>query len=236
MARDFFPRRNVDALRFSANFLAKVVLRPAHFGLKPAQVAQYAVLQQAFAAQQQLASDPSTSTQSRRTARNEAREVLEDKTRTLVNLVRAHPGIDAQSLKDLGLEQHHRGRGPRTPRPSEAPLVHVDKVIATTVHLRLMDAVSGKRRKPRGVDVATVFGYVGEHPPDKLGDWLFMAKTTRTLTQVTFQNAGPIGSKLWIAVRWENTRCQPGPVCAPVMTRVQDGVVMPANAILRRAA
>ena len=225
MPRDFFPRRNAEAVLWSANFVSKVVLRPLDFGVTPELAAECAVLQQAFAMWHQLASDPSTAAPAARTARGSARAALEVKLRGLVNLVRAHPGITAQMLAELGLEQHHRGRGPRTLRPAEAPLVRVDKVVATTVHLRLMERATAKRRKPGGVGGAMIFGFVGEWPPADLREWQFIARTTRTLCKVTFRGAGPVGSKLWIVARWENTRCEPGPVCQPVMTRVQDGIL-----------
>jgi hypothetical protein len=131
---------------------------------------------------------------------------------------------DAQRL-DLGLNV--RATPAPIPAPSQAPNLDVAGRLGTTVTIKLHDgSTSGRRRKPAGVQGASVFSFVGTGgatPPAELADWKFEGNTTRTKIDVQFDAALAPGTLVWLCAFWFNPRGQAGPGCTPVSAILAGG-------------
>jgi len=237
MPADYYPKREREIVTFTENFSAGIAASPRSFGLSPAQAAEYAAVQHVFADLQQKSTQGSTNTSSVVAAKKNARRALEQLTRELVRIARMHPGVTAAQRRTLGLPVRDPGR-PRGSRNVNGevqmnrigpPRVHVNVLNGRTLRIELRDRFSLARCKPRGVEGATVFSYVGEHPPaaGDMDKWRFERNTTKLVTTVRPGNRDamlPPGTKVWVMACWMNRRSQRGPASEPVSTHTQYGV------------
>ncbi len=91
MPCDFFPRRDADAVAFTANFANQINLDPQRFHVTAERAAEYAQLQLAFAQAFTTASNPSTATRPATQAKRAARQAVEEATRQIGRIIRARP-------------------------------------------------------------------------------------------------------------------------------------------------
>ena len=214
MARDFFPRRDAEAVRFTANFSEHINADPARYHLTAERAAEYATLQAAFAEAYQLTQCASTNSMTATITKRAARKPLEAETRRLVGMIKVNPEI-ATNLK-IAAGVKLRRRPTRIGRPQRAPTMFVRSIVGRTVAVEFRDAESGKRKKPAGVSDLTVFSALGDTPPRTPDEWKFTKNSTVTRTTVTFPATLPPGARVWLCAYWSNRRCEHGPSSAPV--------------------
>jgi hypothetical protein len=234
MPRDFYPRREADIVRFTANFSAKINADAPLYGLTEPAAAEYAVVQQAFAQAYAVAQCPSTDSSSATAAKEAERVALERATRPLVRLIKANPNVTDEMRVNLGLPRQTQRRR-HVPAPDAAPLLRVVKSVAGAISVRLGDATSMRRGKPRDVCRAVVLGYIGENPPADPRQWSLAAIPSRATAQLHFNPNLPPGTKVWLTACWTNARQERGPLCEPVVTHLTYGVAV-QGAQLRQAA
>src|SRR3982751_470101 len=87
MPRDFFPRREADIVRFTANFSERINAAPGDYSIPPARAAAYAATQQAFADAYFVVQNPGTNSSAAVVLKDDARVELEAATRSLVKCV-----------------------------------------------------------------------------------------------------------------------------------------------------
>jgi hypothetical protein len=229
MPRDFYPRRETDVLSWTNNFREQIgAAPPGSLGLTDEQVRHYSDTQTAFAAAYQAANDPSTRTPVAVQAKNTLLRALEKETRQLAAIIRAFPGAtrDMKSVLRLVVRSKRRRH---VPAPAVAPRLYVNSVKGRTVNLRLWDARSSRKGRPRDVWGAMVFAAVGElppPPPDQKGNgagWRYVGSVTRTKLSATFSADVPPGTKVWFIAAWFNWRDERGPMCMPVYTHIGYG-------------
>lgn len=225
MPRDFFPRREADILGFTGNFKDKIVASASSFGLTPLQAAQYSATQAQFAAAYRAIIMPGTRTSPAVQAKNTALKALEAETRMLAKLIRAFPDVTGTMRSELGLSVK-AARRKRVAPPHTAPYLIIDSVRGRSVRLHLIDAVSNRTRRPRDVIGATLLCYVGTEPAANPLQWSLVRNTSRARLTVRLNADVPLGSGLWLAAYWFNTRKQPGPPSTPVFVPLSHG--MPA--------
>jgi len=224
MPRDFFPRRDADALSFTGNFSRRIVADPGMYHLTDAQAANYAALQEAFAQAYQVAVSPGSNSIFSTQLKKSARRALEAETRRLGHYIRAWREITLSQMIELGLKV--RSQPTRINPPESAPWLYVRSVDGRTVHVELFDAGSGKRKMPKGVNGATIFSYIGGELPRKMGDWKLAGMTGNTKHEVMFPSTLPPGAKVWLCAFWMNPRQEHGPYCAAVSAHLGYGVAL----------
>jgi hypothetical protein len=234
MPRDFYPRREADIVRFTANFSAKINADAPLYGLTEPAAAEYAVLQQAFAQTYAVAQSPSTDTSSATAAKEADRVALERATRPLVRLIKANPNVTDEMRVNLGLSPQTQRRR-RVPAPDAAPSLLVVGSVGGAVRVRLSDLTSLRRGKPRDVNGAVIFGHAGDNPPADPREWNVKAITSRATAQLHFSPNLPPGTKVWLTACWTNARQERGPLCEPVFTHLTYGVAVQRTQ-LRQAA
>lgn len=222
MANTYLPSKDADLLAWSQNFVGQIATVPETYGLTVAQEAEFVSVQTAYAQAYAAANNASTRTKATIQVKNSAKAALVAKTRELVDICQAWPEMtnDKRALLQITI----RDNTPTpVPVPANPPQLDVVGVQGRTVNVRLRNSVNGERRKPEGVQGATVMSYVGEAIPSSLRDWTFEGNTTRVDVPVVFGETVPMGSKVWITAFWYNRRAESGPACSPVAAHVGFG-------------
>jgi hypothetical protein len=220
MPRDFFPRRESDVLAWTNNFREKIFVAPQTYGLTEEQARHYSDTQTAFAAAYRAAITPGTRTSPAVQAKNTLLRTLEDESRRLARIIRAHPATTNDMKAVLGLAIRSKRRK-RVPAPASAPQLFVESVVGTTVNMRLLNAEALGRARPRNTLGATVLYFVGDSPPTATSQWSFLLHTSSTRMRKSF--GLPAGTKVWFAAFWNGTRQRRGPTSRPVCTNICSG-------------
>jgi hypothetical protein len=229
MARDFYPRQERQILFFTKRFREQIEAQPDAYGLSFEQCAQYALTQQAFADAFWVVNDPTTATRPARIVKNKARVALEDATRFLARIIRAHPGVTTEMRISLGLSEADVGDGGAPlGAPKEEPVVVVRSNAGRQIEIELRDAV-GKIRKPAGVAGALLFVRRADEPSSNLSDWQFIEITTRARETLTFGLEFPAGARVWIMAQWFSPTGARGPESAPISAYLQGALVGPTS-------
>jgi hypothetical protein len=121
-------------------------------------------------------------------------------------------------LESMGLPV--RPDGTRTPAPvaDRPPLVEVSTPLIGSLRIDYYDDADRKRAKPRGQHGAEGCWVISDEPVESLGK----------LSQSTFDTKTPLflefdredrGKRVYLAMRWENTRGEKGPF-SPIVSAV----------------
>ena len=222
MAADWLPSSDVDLVSFARNFVSHAASDPGGVGLSESQIDALSVLAEAFAAAQDVASDPKTRTRGAIANRDDARKPLKESLRKLARIVNAYPGTtNAERLK---LKLTPRGVQPAARSAvREAPVLRVVSAFNRTVRLQLAQANSLNRAKPSHCGGATIFSYVGANPPPDMRAWTYEKQTTALRTQVEFPPTTPAGAQVHLCAFWYCHKAVAGPACTPVTTYLAGG-------------
>jgi hypothetical protein len=223
MPKSYLPGREAELLTWVNNLIAKVAVGPETYGLSNDQAGALANAVNDFATAYQTANDPATRSPANIEAKNNAKDAMLVVVRALVRICQASPAMTDDKRAALGITIPDTDPTP-VPVPDIAPQMDVVSVVGRTVHLRLRDAATGKRKKPAGVATATVLSYVGENIPATLREWTFEGNDTRLDTEVAFGSEFTPATKVWLTAFWSNRRGESGPACAPVSTHLGFGV------------
>lgn len=215
MRKDFFPDAEPEQLSWSGHFAARLVSDPEGCGVSVEQAAWFAELQADFAEAYRRANDPATRTRVAVLRKAEAGRSMERAARALNRVIQSSPNVTAVRKCELGLSTAPRGRGPRLPAPSDAPLVRMRDVTGQTLTLQLVDADSPYRSaKPYGVDAAVISLHVGPDAPADADQWRYAGQASRTTAVVDVPGPLPAGTVVWVTARWFNRRGM-GPMATP---------------------
>lgn len=238
MARDFLPRPQNELRIWSQSFSNQISDSPATYGLTAQQAADYAALNDAFAAAFATAANNSTRTPTSIVTKKDAMKALKAKARELARIIRANPDVTAAQRRSLGLSIHEAdAASPRIGPPAQPPLIGVKSVRGRSVTIRLRDLNSNSTRRPEGVHGATIFCHVGDKPPGTIAQWQFAGQTTRTTCRIDFDPTIEPGARVWITAFWVNPRLERGPASTPIDTRIEfSGAVYFSQHELRLAA
>jgi len=163
MGNSYLPASDSGLDDWANNFSNQInaVIPATDLGLTIEEAAGYATLQADYAAKLMAAVDPGTRGPAAILAKNEAKKLLVAESRKLAMAATNHPATTDAQRQALGLTVRDNDPTP-VPPPDTAPLIDVLSVKSRTFELRLRDAVTSAKRKPAGVQGATLFSYVGE--------------------------------------------------------------------------
>lgn len=213
------PTGDLKLEAFATNADEKITATPTAFGLVAAQATEYHGLCVDFSARLATAINPATRTKGTIAAKNTAKAALLAKTRELLRIISAHPGLTDQQRADLGMKVRDHIPTPQ-PTPATRPVITVD----TAGHLRLVDETAPTRRaRPAYVMGAFLFMKVAasptEPPPSKPSEAEFAGLTTRTNHTLSLPE-GSVGKTLHVLAQWVNARGEPGPVSLVASTLI----------------
>jgi len=233
---DFLPTKESELVTWTTSFTNLIVGSPTDYGLTVPEATAYQALSDDFIAAYLVVQNNLTRSPANIILKNEKKALMIEGARALSRQIQGTPSVTPAMKSELGLNPRITPRVP-IPVPSEMPEVDVNSVVGRVVTVRLHSATSEGRAKPNGVGGAMVYTFVGETPPDELGEWFFQGNVTRTLFEIEFPNSVAPGTKVWVTAAWTNPRGQAGPACDPVSTHVQfGGVSASMEAALKVAA
>jgi hypothetical protein len=219
MYTDFVPNRESQLVSFTNNFGEQLTSKFAQVGRLSTDATAFAALNTAWVNAYAVAVEPATRTKSAVAAKNAAKRACVAKLRELAGLIQKFSGTTDALRADFGLPVPKQ-RSP-IPVPTAIPNVEVTRRYGNTVIARLSDA-SGKFAKPKGVQGARVFTFVGPTPPTNPDQWRNEGQATRTEVELVFEGTSA-GDVVWICAAWYNPRGQLGPGSAPISTNIAGG-------------
>lgn len=229
MATSYLPRTDSGLDDWAQNFATQITstMDPTTIGLTLDEASAYAALQADYTAKLLASVEPATRGPATVLAKNLAKKALIASSRKLAMAATNHVGTTDVQRQALGLTIKDVDPTP-VPVPEFAPQLDMVSVQGRRVTLRLRNSVNGERRKPTGVQGATLVSYVGESLPESIRDWSFEANTTRTDVELVFEDSVPMGTKVWVAAFWYNRRGESGPACSPVSLHLGFGAMSQA--------
>ena len=209
---DFLPRREVDLLQWSCNFVRQIEQDAQAFGIPQPLAEQYAATHAHCVTQYQLALRPDTRTPTQLQLKREAVEALRRQARLLAGIAQRSPGMTNDKRIALKLKQR-RPRRRAVPRPVQPPVVWIRSVSGSSFHIELLDKLTMDRKGlPAEVKGAQVFTCAGDECPADLDLWRYHGQVSRARLTITFASELKPGTKVWVAARWVNPRLEPGPL------------------------
>jgi hypothetical protein len=220
MGRNYIPTRDSLLVPFTTNFAEQLTAKFAQVGRTSADATAFAALNTAWVNAYATAIEPSTRTRSAIQLKDAAKRACVSKLRELGALIQKFSGTTDALRVDFGLLIPD----PRTPipAPSVPPVLEVIDRLGTDVTIRLHDGTA-RRSRPKGVQGARVYSFVGATPPTEPSEWFEEGQTTRADVLLNFSNTLPAGTKVWLLAAWYNPRGQIGPACSPVSTVLAGG-------------
>lgn len=215
---NYIPARESELITWVTNLATQLSTSSDDYGMTADQVHGYQIVQQNFMATYNTAQNPLTRSKPYITAKNEAKKILLDATRPLVQTLQNYSGMTDEK-RDL-LEIPVRDNQPTPVNvPTEMPNVKIEAVNGQVMNLELKRD-DGSKRKPVGVRSAWLYTFVGDTPPSDLKDWRFEGGTTRNDPQIIFPQSVTPGTVVWVTALWINPTEQAGPACAPVKSHI----------------
>lgn len=230
MSTHWLPTRESEMLTFVGEYLGTLgATTPADYGISEAQAGALSVALEAFDNAYATANNPTTRSPANIEMKNEKKAALVALIRELVRVNQSWPEMTNGKRAQLGISL--RGNEPTPiPAPQVAPQLDITGVTGRTVHLRVRDAESGKRRKPEGVYAVTILRYVGSTIPADMDEWVFVGNETRLDAKVTLADRYQPGTQVWFTAFWTNRRGESGPACTPLSTHLGYGVITATSA------
>jgi hypothetical protein len=156
------------------------------------------------------AKNPNDRTRAQITAKREARKVYESALRIFIKAYLTYnPKVSDDERKVLGLPVHKKRRTPAAV-PKVYPFFKVDSSVIRRLGIYFFDDANERRQKPDGVHGAQIrwdFSDIPVVSPEKLIRSEFDTSSPHTIEF----NGEDRGRTVYIALRWENTRGEPGP-------------------------
>jgi hypothetical protein len=219
---NYLPDREAELVTWVNTFKALIVASPTTYGLVAAQATAYDTLATNFINAYNLANADATRSPSNIIAKNAAKDLLIASTRQLAGIIQKFPGTTDEMRSDLGLTV--KTVPTPIPVPTQPPVLEIHNRIGTQITIRLHDG-SGNRAKPRGVQGARLYSFVGATPPAEIEDWKFEGQVTRTDVPVDFGPDIAPGTLVWFTAGWYNPRGEMGPGCTPVSAFIAGGTM-----------
>jgi hypothetical protein len=220
------PKTDAALATYSTNFLARASSAPEDFNLTAPQMADYAVLHDAFILSYNACRAEGARSKGLVARKEHDKAALLRFARQLYALVQASSEVSVRNKTEIGVKVRPTSPSP-VPPPAQAPLLTLLSVTARAARYKLADATApGARRRPPNALGAIILTHVGPTPPPvgAIG-WSVHGATGRTTFLVEFPSDVPPGMACWVVARWYNRRGQYSPASEPVRTYLQVGPV-----------
>lgn len=208
------PTKDSALLSFATNFQDVTSTVPANWGLLAADATLLGTQVAAFASALTVATTPATRTKITVAQKDTAKAAMLVTLRGQVKRVQAFPGVTLAMREEAGL-QPYNPPSPQ-PAPASAPVLTVVAVLSNRQTIRIADQFTPtKRAKPFGVTCAQIFTYLtagpDELPPANIDAWTGQGTVARSGFTLEYPESAA-GKTAWIVARWQNSKCQTGPL------------------------
>jgi hypothetical protein len=224
MARisDYIPRTDADFNLWQANFVGKVTLTPADYGLTPAEVMDLAADAAAWTTALNALILTQNATRGAAETKDDTRDTLESEIRTLTNRIQSWKDITNAKREELDITVR---KTTRTPLSDQIVLVTPPPVIQAkctgpkTVRIDWYptQAPGESEALPQGIDGVNIWVAEGGIPSDD-SQWRFLAMDTNSPYIHSVGNESTM--TLAYKAQWFDRRKRMGPFCDPVLVAV----------------
>ena len=206
---DYIPRKDGDFLAWAENLLTVSTAKKAAWEIPDAELAALETARAAYHAAYTDAKSPAHNAVQVQ-LKNSTRKTLEAALRYFVNVrLRYSHAVTDEDRRALALPVRDTVRTP-VPPPATHPDFDIDTSELRQLSVRFWDAGSMHRGKPAGVHGAEIrWDYHEGHPAsvDELEKSEFETRSPHTLRF----DEGDRGKRVYICVRWENSKGEKGP-------------------------
>ncbi|MDR2641545.1 MAG: hypothetical protein LBC74_02000 [Planctomycetaceae bacterium] len=207
--RDYIPTKDAEIAAWSENFTNIVLANAGSWEISPQETTDLQTATTNFKNMHDLADSPVRNKIIVK-EKNDAKKILKDRIRHLVNFRLRNPIItDAQRIS-MGL--HVRDTAPSPiPVPSSRPEMNIDVLDFRRLSVSFHDFGSASKAKPYGVNGAVILYSVLNSPPQGLDDLTHTVLATRTPYIFEF-NDKDRGKTVYFAICWQNEKGERGPM------------------------
>ncbi|CAN5714321.1 hypothetical protein BH09PLA1_BH09PLA1_36410 [soil metagenome] len=234
MASQFPPWKDADLFAMATESSALITAGAASYGLTSSQATALAGLVTTYTDLYNAVQNATTRTTPKVAAKNEAKKALVQNLRDLNRYVQANKTISDEKKLEIKFPVY------AIPAPRPAPTVSPTIVVVSSanheVKLRLLDAETARRGKPKDASIAYIYAYLGATPPTDIALWSFQGTTSKADVSVSFSPTTPAGAQVWFSACWLNARQQPGPMGSPITTNIAGGVSGAGETTMKIAA
>jgi len=232
MTKPYYDLSDANLLLFAENFSQRLTATPAAFQITPQQATALAALVGSFDTTLSAWHDPITRTPIASRNKEAARLNLINELRSLVPFINNNPATTDVQRDELRIKA--RKRPVPIPTPGQSPLIDIESVSGRTVKIRLHGDGS-RKGKPKGVQGASVFTFVGAAAPTEIEQWKFEGLTTKTSFDLNFAESASAGT-VWVTANWYNERGETGIASAPKSVNLPASPVVPMGEKMKIAA
>jgi hypothetical protein len=221
MSKDYLPTQDAQLALWTAAFGAKIEEYGGAIGLTDPQILEYTGLQEAFATALARVQDGVTRSPSNIVLKDQARDALTAKTRTLVGFIQEYPGTTDAQRSALQITIRKTTRTPSDPI-EVAPRVVIASVKGMTFTLNIADPTSvSKKKRYEGSIGAQTYSYVGDEYPQDPALWAFHGTASKYVHEITMPFPLVPGTQVWVTAAWVDIKGRSGPLADPVSARVE---------------
>ncbi|MDR0754368.1 MAG: hypothetical protein LBF04_03165 [Prevotellaceae bacterium] len=209
--RDFIPRADNKFLVWLKTMVAYLLTKATEWGVPRDDVNEIETLTADFETALETTENPLTRTKVAIQVKNDARKVVESKTRVLLKAyVTYNPAVSDADREAMGLPIHKNKRTP-APVASTYPDFDVDSSVIRRLTIHFYDQGSKKSKaKPAGQHGAEIRWVISDTPIIDVEDLSHSAFDTHTPFTLEFQGHER-GKTVYLCLCWENTRGEKGP-------------------------
>ncbi|MDR3199657.1 MAG: hypothetical protein LBU34_17460 [Planctomycetaceae bacterium] len=207
--RDYLPRRDAELAVWSENFFAIVSANAVAWDILPKEISALETATDNFKNLQAQADSPAKN-KIIVEQKNEAKKILEENIRGLVNYRLRNPIITNDQRIALGL--HVRDTTPTPiPVPTTRPEFDIEVLDFRRLSVSFHDMGSSGKAKPYGVNGAVILYAVLDIPPKNVNDLTRSVLATRTPHVFEFAEEER-GRTVYFAICWQNEKGERGPL------------------------
>ncbi|MDR1477364.1 MAG: hypothetical protein LBJ00_00300 [Planctomycetaceae bacterium] len=204
----YLPRKDSELVAWSSNFVAVLTQHYSEWEVPMQDISDLQILHDNFSLLHEQADSPNK-TSVIVAEKNEARKLLTEKIRGLVDFRLKNPVItDAQRIA-LGL--HAKSPSPTpVPIPTTRPELVIEVVDIRRLQISFHDQGSKTKARPYGTNGAVVVYSILDTPPTSINELAKSVLATRTPHIFEFKEEER-GKTVYLAICWQNEKGQRGP-------------------------
>jgi hypothetical protein len=205
---DYIPMALVSFLLFIDDLVAAVIANKTRWDIPDNEVADLQAVYASFKAIFAQSEDPMTRTSVVIAQRNEAKAVLIQKMRQMVEFrIRRNPAVTKADLIAMHLKPY-KVPSP-APAPSTIPEVEIEMPYPRVVCIKFREVGAKRLGKPAGIHGLECLWVIAESPPAHIDDLLHSAFATRNPLELSFDEDAR-GKRIYFAARWESGAAKKG--------------------------
>lgn len=211
MPTDYIPSQDADFAQFLQTFSAALTNNPTGYGVSTAMLADLSTKQAAWGNSWDGFKTAEDDFHTAATLKDQNHVPIEMLVRQLAQSIQNNPAVTDEMRRAADLPVYKTTRTPAQVPSTTPTLQKVDTSTRGILRLFIADSTTPeKRSKPAGVQFCEIREQIGGTEPVNPDSMAFLAAETRPPYRADFDSPD-VGKTVYFALRWVNTRGEPGP-------------------------